>query len=116
MSWPVDIIPTTSVLLGSEKEFSSKWNLAMRSSLHHTVDYISFSYYMSKCAAADPGPATRRERATCCLACAIPTCPESEWGWQIDPDGLRYTLNYFYDRIKSRCSLRKMVWAHRINW
>ncbi len=25
---------------------------------------------------------------------------ESEWGWQIDPSGLRYTLNYFYDRYQ----------------
>ena len=29
-----------------------------------------------------------------------PYLKESEWGWQIDPDGLRYTLNYFYDRYQ----------------
>ncbi len=29
-----------------------------------------------------------------------PYLQESEWGWQIDPSGLRYTLNYFYDRYQ----------------
>ena len=29
-----------------------------------------------------------------------PYLKESEWGWQIDPRGLRYTLNYFYDRYQ----------------
>ena len=29
-----------------------------------------------------------------------PYLKESEWGWQIDPQGLRYTLNYFYDRYQ----------------
>jgi 6-phospho-beta-glucosidase len=24
----------------------------------------------------------------------------SDWGWQIDPMGLRYSLNYFYDRYE----------------
>ena len=29
-----------------------------------------------------------------------PYLKESQWGWQIDPEGLRYTLNYFYDRYQ----------------
>ena len=29
-----------------------------------------------------------------------PYLPESEWGWQIDPKGLRYILNQFYDRYQ----------------
>ena len=24
----------------------------------------------------------------------------SEWGWQIDPEGLRYAMNWFYDRYQ----------------
>ena len=29
-----------------------------------------------------------------------PYLPVSEWGWQIDPKGLRYTLNQLYDRYR----------------
>ena len=29
-----------------------------------------------------------------------PTLEASEWGWQIDPQGLRYVLNQFYDRYQ----------------
>ena len=29
-----------------------------------------------------------------------PYLEESEWGWQIDPQGLRYTLNMYYDRYQ----------------
>ena len=31
---------------------------------------------------------------------ANPYLKESEWGWQIDPKGLRYTLNEIYDRYQ----------------
>lgn len=67
--------------------------------LHHTVDYISFSYYMSKCAAADPARYQKGE-GNLLSGLRNPYLPESEWGWQIDPDGLRYTLNCFYDRYQ----------------
>lgn len=67
--------------------------------LRHTVDYISFSYYMSKCAAADPARYQKGE-GNLLSGLRNPYLPESEWGWQIDPDGLRYTLNYFYDRYQ----------------
>ena len=29
-----------------------------------------------------------------------PYIKASEWGWQIDPKGLRYTLNKYYDRYQ----------------
>lgn len=29
-----------------------------------------------------------------------PTLKASEWGWQIDPQGLRYVLNQFFDRYQ----------------
>ncbi len=29
-----------------------------------------------------------------------PYLEESEWGWQIDPEGLRYILNQYYDRYQ----------------
>ena len=67
--------------------------------LKNTVDYISFSYYMSKCTAAD---CSQYQKGAGNLTSGVknPYLKESEWGWQIDPQGLRYTLNYFYDRYQ----------------
>lgn len=67
--------------------------------LKHTVDFISFSYYMSRCAAKDE---TRYTKGSGNLSRGVknPYLPESEWGWQIDPQGLRYILNVFYDRYQ----------------
>lgn len=67
--------------------------------LRHTVDYVSFSYYMSKCTAAD---CSQYSKGAGNLTSGVknPYLQESEWGWQIDPSGLRYTLNYFYDRYQ----------------
>lgn len=67
--------------------------------LKNTVDFISFSYYMSKCTAAD---CSQYQKGAGNLTSGVknPYLKESEWGWQIDPQGLRYTLNYFYDRYQ----------------
>lgn len=67
--------------------------------LKNTVDYVSFSYYMSKCTAADCSK-YQKGRGNLTTGVANPYLEESEWGWQIDPEGLRYTLNYFYDRYQ----------------
>ena len=29
-----------------------------------------------------------------------PYLEASDWGWQIDPQGLRYVLNYYWDRYQ----------------
>lgn len=66
--------------------------------LRSTVDFISFSYYMSGCASADP---TVGQQANGVLGMVPnPHLPSSEWGWQIDPQGLRYLLNLLYDRYQ----------------
>jgi len=67
--------------------------------LENTVDFISFSYYMSKCTASD---ITRYEKGRGNLTSGVrnPYLPETEWGWQIDPQGLRYLCNYYYDRYQ----------------
>lgn len=67
--------------------------------LKHTVDYISFSYYMSKCTAEDTSQYSKGA-GNLTTGVRNPYLQESEWGWQIDPTGLRYTLNYFYDRYQ----------------
>ena len=66
--------------------------------LEETVDFVSFSYYSSNCATTDPAlgkptgsnmtPGLKRN----------PYLDVTDWGWQIDPKGLRYTLNRLYAR------------------
>ena len=62
------------------------------------VDYYTFSYYMSGCISADPN----HEQAEGNLIGGVsnPYLKASDWGWQIDPKGLRYTLNEIYDRYQ----------------
>ena len=69
---------------------------ADRELLRHTVDFVSFSYYVSQCATADPSAA----EAGVDLFAGVrnPLLPESEWGWQIDPVGLRLVLNSYWER------------------
>ncbi|AIQ18510.1 6-phospho-beta-glucosidase [Paenibacillus sp. FSL H7-0357] len=67
--------------------------------LLHTVDFVSFSYYMSVCQTADPEKNIHGE-GNIMGGVANPYLPASEWGWQIDPQGLRFTLNTFYERYQ----------------
>lgn len=66
---------------------------------NYTVDFISFSYYVSICATTDPEKNNMGE-GNLFAGVPNPTLKASEWGWQIDPEGLRYTLNAFWDRYK----------------
>lgn len=68
-----------------------------RAALSHTVDFVSFSYYMSVCESADPSAGERGE-GNLIGGITNPTLPASEWGWQIDPVGLRIILNDYWDR------------------
>ena len=67
--------------------------------LKNTVDFISFSYYMSKCTAKDLSK-YKKGRGNLTSGVKNPYLEESEWGWQIDPQGLRYICNYFYNRYE----------------
>lgn len=61
-----------------------------------TVDFIAISYYMSNCIGNDRSAAAVSGNLLSGLK--NPYLKESEFGWQIDPIGLRYVLNQFYDR------------------
>ena len=67
--------------------------------LKNTVDFISFSYYLSSCATADP---EKNKAGAGNLIAGVPNpyLKASDWGWQIDPEGLRYILNQLYDRYQ----------------
>ncbi len=63
-----------------------------------TVDFYTFSYYMSNCESTDPDAAVTAGNLV--SGCVNPYLKASDWGWQIDPKGLRYTLNEIYDRYQ----------------
>jgi 6-phospho-beta-glucosidase len=63
--------------------------------LRNTVDFASFSYYTSVCESA--ATADRAERDVF-GSVPNPALPHSQWGWQIDPQGLRVVLNDYWDR------------------
>lgn len=65
--------------------------------LKNTVDFISFSYYMSICESAEK---EKNGQGNIMGGVQNPYLPASEWGWQIDPKGLRYLLNVLYDRYE----------------
>lgn len=66
--------------------------------LKHTVDFVSFSYYLSICETSDP--AIVKRTGNIIGGVPNPYLKESEWGWQIDPQGIRYVLNMYYDRYQ----------------
>lgn len=68
-------------------------------SLQETIDFISFSYYMTGCASADPAEIEKASGNMLSMI-ANPYLEASEWGWQIDPVGLRYLLNFLHDRYQ----------------
>ncbi|MFZ2165367.1 MAG: glycoside hydrolase family 1 protein [Propionibacteriaceae bacterium] len=70
---------------------------ADREMLKNTVDFVSFSYYMSICETGDPAKRSTGE-GNLMGGVPNPTLAASEWGWQIDPIGLRVILNQFWDR------------------
>ncbi|HZH63107.1 MAG TPA: 6-phospho-beta-glucosidase [Metabacillus sp.] len=65
----------------------------------HTVDFISFSYYMSRVASAHPEKFESTE-GNIFNTIKNPYLQSTNWGWQIDPIGLRITLNVLYDRYQ----------------
>ncbi|WP_315076611.1 glycoside hydrolase family 1 protein [uncultured Clostridium sp.] len=67
--------------------------------LKNTVDFISFSYYMSSCATANPEK-DKKGAGNLLAGVSNHYLEASEWGWQIDPEGLRYILNMLYDRYQ----------------
>lgn len=64
----------------------------------YTCDFVSFSYYSSSISTTeDDGMQTAGNLVA---TTKNPYLKASEWGWQIDPIGLRTTLNKVYDRYQ----------------
>lgn len=64
----------------------------------NTVDFVSFSYYQSHCAKADTADLKTLNNVN--GDAQNPYLKRSQWGWCIDPLGLRITLNELYDRYQ----------------
>ena len=67
---------------------------------NNTVDFIGFSYYSSRCASTDPEILKGQTAGNVFKTVRNPHLKVSEWGWQIDPLGLRITCNSLYDRYQ----------------
>lgn len=65
----------------------------------NTVDYISLSYYSTRTSKAElePGEATT---GNAFVGAVNPYLEKSEWGWAIDPLGMRTTLNTLWERYQ----------------
>ena len=64
----------------------------------NTVDFVSFSYYFSQVSTTDNN--WEKTDGNLIVANKNPYLETSEWGWQMDPVGLRTTLNQVYDRYQ----------------
>ena len=65
--------------------------------LKNSVDFVSFSYYLSLCDSIAEGDFID---GNLFAAKKNPYLKASDWGWQIDPKGLRHILNVYYDRYQ----------------
>ena len=64
----------------------------------YTCDFVSFSYYSSSISTiSEEGKQTAGNLV---VTTKNPHLEASEWGWQIDPTGLRTTINKVYDRYQ----------------
>ena len=64
----------------------------------NTVDFVSFSYYNSNCVNIEEN--VEVSSGNIFASSKNPYLKYTDWGWAIDPLGLRITLNQIYDRYR----------------
>lgn len=64
-----------------------------------TVDFYTHSYYCSHCVTYD-AKELQKSKPDSNGGLANPYLEISDWGWVLDPKGIRYTLNEIYDRYQ----------------
>ncbi len=62
-----------------------------------TIDFCTFSYYMSSVVGTHD---VKQAAGNMTFGGVNPYLKSTDWGWQIDPDGLRFALNEIYDRYQ----------------
>lgn len=60
------------------------------------IDFYTMSYYISNCVSTDPN--VEKIGGNLVGGAKNPYLQASKWGWQIDPDGLKYTLKAISSR------------------
>ena len=68
-----------------------------REILQNTADFVAFSYYFSICETVNR-EGVELIGGNVLSGVKNPYLKASAWGWEIDPKGLRYVMNRFYDR------------------
>ena len=66
--------------------------------LQGKVDFLSMSYYFSQ--VSTKNQSWEKTAGNLIMSNKNPYLETSEWGWQIDPVGLRYSLHQLYDRYQ----------------
>ncbi len=66
----------------------------------NTVDFISFSYYSTRCTAGEDNPEVEFSEGNAFKGVKNPYLETTEWGWVVDPLGFRITMNEMYDRYQ----------------
>jgi len=91
--------PAYAARLFKEKGISLVIEPGDEAILANTVDFVSFSYYASRCTSGEMNEQNSSE-ANVVKSLKNPHIKVSEWGWGIDPLGLRITMNMMYDRYQ----------------
>lgn len=68
--------------------------------VQHTADFVAISYYNSRMASNRQKRETDVTTGNVFATLKNPYLESTEWGWQIDPIGLRITLNELCDRYQ----------------
>lgn len=88
------------------KKFFEKNNIQLETKekdfeiMKHTPDFLSFSYYVSACETAKHENPDGNVGNLLTDGVPNPRLKASPFGWQIDPQGIRYTCNKYYDRYQ----------------
>ena len=91
--------PSYTRRLFAEKGITVEMEAGDAEILRNSVDFVSFSYYASRCASAEMNE-SNSSAANVVKSLKNPHIELSEWGWGIDPLGLRITMNMMYDRYQ----------------
>ena len=76
----------------------------------NTCDFVSFSYYQSSVSSVEEKEKTAGNLV---VTTKNPYLQATEWGWQIDPVGMRITLNRIYNRYQKPVFIAENGLGHR---
>lgn len=91
--------PSYTQRIFREKNIELKMEVGDEDILKHTVDFVSFSYYASRCSVASFDD-LEVNAGNVVKSVKNPYLKTSQWGWAVDPLGLRITMNQIYDRYQ----------------